>query len=115
MTRTVLNIKISEVGNKLQNTCSLVTAAVLNTNISEVENKIPYHDTCIVTPEFSKLTAESFTAGLKQANLVSKNDFDNKLISFNRNITSNKTKYSEFQNKLNTLITNFLRLNVIFR
>ena len=34
---------------------------------------------------------------LKQANLVRKTDFDNKLISFNRKITSNKTKYLEVQ------------------
>ena len=36
---------------------------------------------------FNKLTAESFAARLKQANLVSKTDFDNKLTS------SNITKY----------------------
>ena len=37
----------------------------------------------------------NFAARLKQANFVSKTDFDNKLISFNRTITSNKTKYLE--------------------
>ena len=36
---------------------------------------------------FNKLTVESFAARLKQANLVSKTDFDNKLTS------SNITKY----------------------
>ena len=41
------------------------------------------------------MTAENFDARLKQANLVSKTDFDNKLISFNRKITSNKTEYLE--------------------
>ena len=30
---------------------------------------------------------------------MSKNDFDNKLISFNIKITSNRTKYLEFQKK----------------
>ena len=83
----------------------LVTTTVLNTKISEVENKIPNHDKYITTPEFNKLTAENFTARLKQANLVTKTDFDNKLTSFNRKITSNKTKYLEVQKKLNSLIT----------
>ena len=41
MTTTVLNIKVSEVGNKTTDTSSLVTTTVLNTKISEVENKIP--------------------------------------------------------------------------
>ena len=82
-----------------------MTTAVLNTKISEVENKIPNHDKYITTPEFNKLTAENFTARLKQANLVTKTDFDKKLTSFNRKITSNKTKYLEVQKKLNSLIT----------
>ena len=36
---------------------------------------------------------------------MSKTDFDNKLTSFNRRITSNKTKHLEVQKKLNSLIT----------
>ena len=54
---------------------------------------------------FLNLTAESFAARLKQANLVRKTDFDNRLTSFNRRITSNKTKHLEVQKKLNSLIT----------
>ena len=95
MTTTVLNTKISKVENKIPNTSGLVTATVLNTKISEVENKIPNHDKYITTPEFNKLTAENFTARLKQANLVIKTDFDIKVTSFNRKINSNKTKYLE--------------------
>ena len=53
----------------------------------------------ITTPVFNKLTTENFAARLKQTNLVSKTDFDNKLTSFNRKITSNKTKYLEVQKK----------------
>ena len=37
---------------------------------------------------------------------MTKNDFDKKPTSFNKKITSNKTKYLEVQRKLNTLITN---------
>ena len=43
---------------------------------------------------------------LQPKNLVSKNDFDNKLISFNKKITSNKTKYFVIQKILNSLTTN---------
>ena len=69
---TALNTKISEVENKIPDTSSLVTTTVLKTNIREFENKIPNHDKYITTPEFSTLTAETFAARLKQANLVSK-------------------------------------------
>ena len=44
-------------------------------------------------------------ARLKQHDFVRKTDFDNKLTSFNRTITSNKTKHLEVQKKLNSLIT----------
>ena len=37
---------------------------------------------------------------------MNKTSFDNKLTSFNRRITSNKTKQLEVQKKLNGLITN---------
>ena len=36
---------------------------------------------------------------------MTKTDFDKKLTSFNRKITSNKPKYLEVQKKLNSLIT----------
>ena len=63
------------------------------------------HAKYITTEEFNKLTAERFAASLKQANIVSKTDFDNKLISFYKRITSNKTKYLEVHKKLNSLTT----------
>ena len=69
-----------------------MTTNVLNIKISEVENKIPDHAKYITTPEFNKLTEQNFAVRLKQANLINKTVFDNKLISFNRKITSNKTK-----------------------
>ena len=47
-------------------------------------------DKCITTLEFSQLTAENFAARLAQANLIRKTDFDAKLSSLNRKITSNK-------------------------
>ena len=58
----------------------------------------------ITTGEFHKITTENVAnfktrlkLRLKQANLVSKAQFDGKLINFNRTITSNKTKYLEVQ------------------
>ena len=36
---------------------------------------------------------------------MTKTDFDNKLTSFNKRITSNRTKHLEVQKKLNKLIT----------
>ena len=89
---------------KALDTSGLVTTTVLNVKISEVENKIPDHAKYITASEFNKLTAKKF-ATLKQANLVTKTDFDNKLTSFNKEITSSKTKYLQVQKKLNSLIT----------
>ena len=81
MTSTVLNTEINEVENKIPDTSSLVNTTVLNTKISEVKNKIPDHAKYITTPEFNKLTAENFAARLKQADIMSKTDFFNKLTS----------------------------------
>ena len=93
MSTTVLNTKSSEAENKIPETSSLVTITVLHTKISEVENKIPDYAKYITTHELNKSTADNSKERLKQANLVSKPDVDKKLISFNRKITSNKTKY----------------------
>ena len=68
------------------------TAIVLSKRISEVENEILHHANYITVTEFNKLTAKTFAKRSKQVNLVSKLDFDNKLISFARKTTSNKTK-----------------------
>ena len=70
-----------------------------NTKISEVENKIPDNSKYIVTEELNKSSVENVTARLKQADIVNKIDFDNKLISFNKQITSNKTRHLEVRKK----------------
>ena len=51
------------------------------------------HDKYITTPEFNKLTVEVFCLRLVQENLITKTDLDTKLISFNKKVISNKTKY----------------------
>ena len=70
--------------------------------ISDIENKIAdhKHDKYITTHEFNKLTTENFNARLAQANLITKTDFDTKLQSLSKRITSNKTKYLLVENEL---------------
>ena len=58
------------------------------------------HDKYLTTPEFNKLTTEKFAARLAQANLITKKDFDNTLISLNRKFNSNQTKHSLVENEL---------------
>ena len=71
---------LTAVEDKILNVSNLVKKADYNTKISEIENKITtdhYHDKCVTTQEFNKLTSEYFTARLKQANLASKSDIAN--------------------------------------
>ena len=79
----------------------------LTLKYQEIETKItdPKHDKYITTPEFNRLTAESFAARLAQANLVTKTDFDDKLIILNKKVTSNKTKHLLVENQLEKLET----------
>ena len=112
-----MKTKISEVENKIPDTSSLVTTTILNTKNSKFENKIPNYVEYISTPEFNKLTAQSIAERLKQGNLVTKTDFDNKLTSFNKRVTLNSTKHLEVQKKLNSLITkdyNFFWVRIYF-
>ena len=97
-----------------------MTTTVLNTKIGKEENKILDYAKYITTPEFNKVMAENFTARLKQANslILSKTNFDDKLISFNRKISSKETTYLEVQEKLDSLITkdyNFFLGRIYFK
>ena len=98
---------------KIPDVSGLVTATVLNIKIGEVETKIPDNDKYITTQQFHKLTAENFKERLKQGDY----DFDNKLISFNQKVTSNKLKYLQVRKKLNSLTAkyyNFLLGRIYF-
>ena len=66
-----------------------------NTKNTELEKKLTdhNHDKYITTPEFNTLAADVFNARLAQANLIAKTDFDAKLSSLNRKITSSKSKH----------------------
>ena len=61
--------------------------------------KVPDNSKYVNTQKFNNLTEESFAARLKQADLVNITDFDNKLVSFNRHMNSNKTKHLEVKNQ----------------
>ena len=63
------------------------------------------HDKYITNQEFNKLTAQNFAARLKQANLLTKTDFDDKLKSLNQKINSNKTKNLLVEDELKKLQT----------
>ena len=63
--------------------------------MSELEKKLTTHnhDKYITTPEFNTLAAYVFNERLVQANLKTKTDFDAKLSSLNKKITSSKSKH----------------------
>ena len=65
------------------------------TKINEREKKLTdhNHDQYITAPEFNTLAADVFNARLVQANLTTKTDFDAKLSSLNRKITTDKAKH----------------------
>ena len=66
---------------------SLSITVVLTIKTGEVEDKNLDHAKYITTKGFNELAVETFAARLKQAYLVSKIDFDNKLIRFKGSTT----------------------------
>ena len=65
--------------------------------------KVHNHDKYIDISEFNKLAVDVFNA--RKANLITKTDFDAKLLSFNKKITQNKTKILLVESELNKLKT----------
>ena len=62
------------------------------------------HDNYVfITSELNKLTTEILAARLAQANLVTKTDFNAKLIDFNKRIDSNNTKHALIESELRKL------------
>ena len=61
------------------------------------------HGKYITIPEFNTLTADVFNARLTQVILITKTNFDAKLSSLNRKITSNKSKHLFVENELEKL------------
>ena len=77
------------------------------TKILDIEKKIADHNhgKYITAQKFNKLTTENFNARLAQANLITKTDFDAKLQSLSKRITSNKTKHLLVENEPKKLKT----------
>ena len=98
---------MTAVENKIPNVSNLVRKLYYNTNISEIGKKISdrNQDKYITNPKFNKLTTENFKARLAQANLVTKTDFDIKLLDISKRIISNKTKHFLVENELKKLKT----------
>ena len=96
------NAALTAVKNEIPNISGLVKTTDYNTKITEIKKKLSdhNHDKYITTPEFNKLTAENFAVKLKQANLVTKADFDDKLNIHNQKINSNKTNHLLVENQL---------------
>ena len=59
------------------------------------------HDEYITTQKFDDLTAKKIHGRFKQADLVKKTNFEDKLKSFNQKINSNKTKHLLAENEIN--------------
>ena len=78
-----------------------------HTKITELEKELTDHnlDKYIIASEFNNLAAGIFNAGLAQANFLTKTDYNAKLTSFNKKITSNKTKHLIVENELKKLKT----------
>ena len=95
------------VENKITDVISLVKKTHYNTKITEIEKKVTdhNHEKYITTPEFNTLAVDVFNARLAQTNLITKAEFEGKLSSLNRKITTNKTKNLVVENELNKLKT----------
>ena len=117
VTNSSLNAKINEVKNKVPSITNLTTTTAL----TAVENKIFDHSKYITTPEFNKLTTETFTTRLTQANFAIKGDivyfvkkthFDDRFKTLNMKVNSNKSKcllvedeFKKLQDKVENLQT----------
>ena len=116
VTSNTVNAKINEIKNKIPNITNLATS----TAFTAVEYKTLDHIKCITTPEFDKLTAETFAARLALANLASKSyianyvketDFNDQLKYLNiKKLLSRK--HSMYLLKMN--LKNYTHLNQVF-
>ena len=113
VSKTKYDIDKSELEKKIPN----VTDFVRKTKPTELENKIPDVSSLATKTEIEKLlklkrnllimimtsmtlAANVFNARLALANLITKADFDAKLSSLNKKVTSNQTKHLLIENEL---------------
>ena len=113
---TLLRKKLTELQNKIPDISTLAT----KTALTAVENKVPSVSSLVKKTDYdtkitdlimdhdkhiATLAANVFNATLAQANLKTKIDFDAKLSSLNKSITSNKSKNLLVENELKKLKT----------
>ena len=103
----VTKLALTAVANKINEASNLVKKTDYNTKISEIETKRTdhNHDKYITNAEFNEVITENFAGRLKQANLETKTNFDDKLRSLNQKIDSNKTEHLVIKNELKNLKT----------
>ena len=89
------NTDKTELEKRIPNVTDFAIKTDCNTKINDIENRITdhNHNKYIDTPDFNKVAANVFNARLKQANLLTKTDFDVEMSNLNRKIASNQTKY----------------------
>ena len=71
VTTTILNIKISEIENKIPNISDLIKKEDQHAEISDIEGKY------VTTSDYNKFTSEILDAKIKQKELVIKSDISN--------------------------------------
>ena len=71
VTTTILNIKISEIENKIPNISDLIKKEDQHAEISDIEEKY------FTTSDYNKFTSEILDAKIKQKELVIKSDISN--------------------------------------
>ena len=98
---------LTTIENKIPSVSNLVKKTDYNTKVTEIENELNNHNhnKYIDTSGFNKLASDVFKARLAQANLITKTNFDAKLLSVNRKIIQNKSKHLLVENELNKLKT----------
>ena len=75
---------LTTVENKIPSVSSLVKKAGYDTKITEIENKLNNHNYDQYIIEFNTLAADVFNARLSQANLVTKTNIDNTILSLRK-------------------------------
>ena len=84
--------------NNIPNISSLVKKEITTQTLKKLKGNLMIM--IITTPEFNNVAPGVSDARSKQANLVTKTDFDTKLRSLNQKINSNKTKHLLVKNEL---------------
>ena len=82
---------LTAIENKIPSTSNLFKQTDFNTKTTEIEKQLTdhKHNKYITTSEFNKLAANVFNARIAQANFITKTDFDARLSSLNKKITTN--------------------------